>query len=112
MLLSDRTFVDTSKVRDFQKAGIFYVLVVAGLHVGAIALVPFWAGRKLRISPLVTIVFTLALLLAYVALVKQPPRCCAGTSEIERFCFREMRRGRLSGKFLRSKDRRQCTSTC
>jgi competence protein ComEC len=73
MLLGDRSFVDTAEATDFQKAGIFHVLVVAGLHVSAIAILLFWAGRRLRLSPSVTIVFTLVLLFSYVAVVEQRP---------------------------------------
>ncbi len=73
MLLGDRSFVDRDEATDFQKTGVFHVLVVAGLHVGALAVFLFWAGRKLRLSPLWTIVFTLTLLAAYVAVVEQRP---------------------------------------
>jgi competence protein ComEC len=73
ILLGDRSFVDSSEATDFQKAGIFHVLVVAGLHVGAIAVLLFWIGRKLRLSPSITILFTLALLFCYVAIVEQRP---------------------------------------
>jgi len=41
MLLGDRSFVDGDEARDFQKTGAFHVLVVAGLHVGAIAVLLF-----------------------------------------------------------------------
>jgi len=44
MLLGDRSFVDRDEARNFQKTGAFHVLVVAGLHVGAIAVVLFWVG--------------------------------------------------------------------
>jgi competence protein ComEC len=37
MLLGDRSFVDQAESVDFQKTGVFHVLVVAGLHVGALA---------------------------------------------------------------------------
>jgi competence protein ComEC len=73
MLLGDRSFVDRSESTDFQKTGVFHVLVVAGLHVGALAAFLFWAGRKLRLSPIASIVFTLTLLFAYVAVVEQRP---------------------------------------
>jgi predicted membrane metal-binding protein len=71
MLLGDRSFVDRDEARDFQKTGAFHVLVVAGLQVGAIALVLFWVGRKLRWSRVWTMALTLLLLLAYVNLVEQ-----------------------------------------
>ena len=73
MLLGDRSFLDRDEITDFQKTGVFHVLVVAGLHVGALAAFLFWAGRKLRLSRLLTIVFSLMLLLAYVAVVEQRP---------------------------------------
>jgi competence protein ComEC len=37
MLLGDRSFVDRDRVVDFQKTGVYHVLVLAGLHVGALA---------------------------------------------------------------------------
>ena len=73
MLLGDRSFVDRSESADFQKTGAFHVLVVAGLHVGAIAFVLFWLGRKLRLSRVWTTLLTLVLLLGYVAVVEQRP---------------------------------------
>jgi Competence protein/Domain of unknown function (DUF4131) len=71
MLLGDRSFVDRDEARDFQKTGAFHVLVVAGLHVGAIAVVLFWVGRKLRWARVWTMALTLLLLLVYVAVVEQ-----------------------------------------
>ena len=71
MLLGDRSFVDQDEAVDFQKTGVFHVLVVAGLHVGALAFALYWAGRKLRLSRLWTMLFTLTTLSAYVAVVEQ-----------------------------------------
>jgi len=47
------------------------VLVVAGLHVGALAFFLYWIGRKLRLSRSATMAFTLTLLFAYVAVIEQ-----------------------------------------
>ena len=71
MLLGDRSFVDRAEATAFQKTGVFHVLVVAGLHVGALAFALYWAGRKLRLSRVWTILFTLTMLSAYVAVVEQ-----------------------------------------
>jgi competence protein ComEC len=38
ILLGDRSFVDRAESVDFQKTGTFHVLVVAGLHLGALAI--------------------------------------------------------------------------
>jgi len=73
MLLGDRSFVERDEAVDFQKTGVFHVLVVAGLHVGALAFFLYWLGRKLRLSRVATMVFTLTLLLAYVAVIEQRP---------------------------------------
>jgi competence protein ComEC len=73
MLLGDRSFAERDEAVDFQKTGVFHVLVVAGLHVGALAFFLYWLGRKLRPSRSATTVFTLTLLLAYVAVIEQRP---------------------------------------
>jgi competence protein ComEC len=73
MLLGDRSFVDRTESADFQKTGAFHGLVVAGRHAGAIAAVLFWAGRKLRLKRSLTMLFTLALLFSYVAVVEERP---------------------------------------
>lgn len=71
MLLGDRSFVDRDEAVDFQRTGVFHVLVVAGLHVGALAVFLYWFGRKLRLSRAWMIFFTLTVLLAYVAVIEQ-----------------------------------------
>ena len=73
MLLGDRSFVDSEAVTAFQKASAYHVLVVAGLHVGAILAALFWACRRLRLSIGVTSVVTLGSLAAYVAIVQDRP---------------------------------------
>lgn len=73
MLLGDRSFVERGEAVDFQKTGVFHVLVVAGLHVGALAFFLYWIGRKLRLSRSATMIFTLTLLFAYVAVIEQRP---------------------------------------
>jgi competence protein ComEC len=73
MLLGDRSFVDREESTNFQKTGVFHVLVVAGLHVGAIAYLLFWLGRRLRLPTIITVTLTLVLLFAYVAMVEQRP---------------------------------------
>jgi competence protein ComEC len=71
MLLGDRSFVDRAESVDFQKTGVFHVLVVAGLHVGALAVFLFWLAKWLRLPRTTKIVLILAVLFAYVAIVEQ-----------------------------------------
>ena len=73
MLLGDRSFVDRSEALDFQKTGVFHVLVVAGLHVGAFAAAIFLLGRKLKLSVVWTALLSIALLVSYVAIIEQRP---------------------------------------
>ena len=70
MLLGDRTFVDRDGSIAFQKTGVFHILVVAGLHVGALAALIFWTSRKLLLTPTLTIFFVVAVLAAYVVVVE------------------------------------------
>jgi ComEC/Rec2-related protein len=70
-VLGDRSFVDQAEAADFQKTGVFHVLVVAGLHVGALAFALYWVGRKVRLSRVWTMLFTLTMLSAYVGVVEQ-----------------------------------------
>ena len=71
MLLGDRSFVDRAEGTDFQKTGVFHILVVAGLHVGALAFALYWVGRRLRLSRMWNMLCTITLLSAYVAVVEQ-----------------------------------------
>jgi len=71
MLLGDRSFVDRAEAVDFQKTGTFHVLVVAGLHVGALAAFLFWVGRKLRLESIAQTLANLVVLAAYVSIVEQ-----------------------------------------
>lgn len=71
MLLGDKSFVDRDESMDFQKTGAFHVLVVAGLHVAAFALLVSWIGRRLRFPHQATVAFTLILLFGYVCVVEQ-----------------------------------------
>jgi len=73
MLLGDRSFIERDRSVDFQKTGVFHVLVLAGLHVGALAAFFFWAGRRLRIPLLPRILITLLVLLAYACTVEDRP---------------------------------------
>lgn len=73
MLLGDRSFIDRAESADFQKTGVFHVLVVAGLHVGALAFFIYWLGKRLRLPNTIATLLLLATLLAYIAVVEQRP---------------------------------------
>jgi len=73
MLLGDRSFVESDVVTAFQKTGAYHVLVVAGLHVGALAVFFFWLGRRLRLSMGTISLITILALAAYVGIVQDRP---------------------------------------
>ncbi len=73
MLLGDRSFVDSDVVTAFQKTAAYHVLVVAGLHVGALVVFLFWFCRRLRFSIAVTSLVTLVALAGYVGVVQDRP---------------------------------------
>jgi competence protein ComEC len=73
MLLGDRTSVESDVMTAFQKTSAYHVLVVAGLHVGALAVFFFWLGRRLRLSMVAVSLLTLVALAAYVGIVQNRP---------------------------------------
>jgi competence protein ComEC len=73
MLLGDRSFVEHDRVVDFQKTGVYHVLVLAGLHVGALAAFFLWAGRRMRLALYPRILLTLLGLVFYACIVEDRP---------------------------------------
>lgn len=73
MLLGDRNFVNSELAESFQKTAAFHVLVVAGLHVGALAVFVFWLCRLLRLPLVATTVITLVVLAGYLGVVQDRP---------------------------------------
>lgn len=73
MLLGDRSFVDAEVVTEFQKTAAYHALVVAGLHVGALAVALFWICRRLHTPLWATSLATLMVLASYAAIVQDRP---------------------------------------
>ena len=73
MLLGDRSFINSSLARAFQKASAYHVLVIAGLHVAVLTLFLFWVCRRLRLSVVATTFVVLTILAGYVAIVQDRP---------------------------------------
>ncbi len=79
MLLGDRSFVDHERIEQFQRTSVYHVLVVSGLHVAALAVFAYWAGRRLRLPRTAVVCVTLLLVAAFVAIVEdRPPVLRAG----------------------------------
>jgi competence protein ComEC len=73
MLLGDRSFVEHDRVVEFQQTGVYHVLVLAGLHVGALTAFFIWAGRRLRLALIPRTLLTLFVLAVYVGIVEDRP---------------------------------------
>ncbi len=73
MLLGDRGFLDHDVAVDFQKTAVYHVLVIAGLHVAALAWFVFLIARWLRLRLEWRIALTVLVLAAFVAVVEDRP---------------------------------------
>ena len=73
MLLGDRGFLQHPVSEEFQKTAVFHVLVLAGLHVAALAGFVYWLARRLRFRPEATILLTLFVLGCFVLIVEDRP---------------------------------------
>ncbi len=73
MLLGDRSFIDREQADRFRETGVYHVLVLAGLHVGMLAALLLWVGRRLRWPLATRTLITLLILGAYVAIVEDRP---------------------------------------
>ena len=73
MLLGDRSFVERDRVIEYQQTGVYHVLVLAGLHVGALTAFFIWAGRRFHLPLISRMLLTLIVLAAYVGIVEDRP---------------------------------------
>ena len=73
MLLGDRSFVDRDRAVEFQETGVYHVLVLAGLHIGALTVFFLWLWKMLRVPLVARILLTIALLAVYVGIVEDRP---------------------------------------
>ncbi len=73
MLLGDRGFLEHPISEKYQRTGVYHVLVVAGLHVAALAAFVFWVARRMRLPMEATLLATMAVLAFYVLVVEERP---------------------------------------
>ena len=71
VLLGDRSSLDSETIESFRKTGLYHLLVIAGLHVGLLALLADWLLRFLRLGQRARRLTVLALLVFYAFLVEQ-----------------------------------------
>lgn len=68
MVIGERSFVSPADRTDFQRAGTYHMLVVAGLHVGILAAFALWLLRLLGCNDVVASAFAMALMFVYAVL--------------------------------------------
>jgi competence protein ComEC len=73
MLLGDRSFLDSEEAEPFRETGAFHILVLAGVHVGIIAALFFWAGKELRLPVSARALMTIAALGFYMGIIEDRP---------------------------------------
>jgi competence protein ComEC len=73
MLLGDRSFVDNEVSDNFRKTSAYHVLVIAGLHVAALAAFVVWVSERLRVRRVYAAFAAIAVIVAYAAIVQDRP---------------------------------------
>jgi competence protein ComEC len=73
MLLGGRSFVEHDRIVEFQRTGVYHLLVLAGLLVGALTAFLIWAGRRLHLGLISKTLLALFVLAAYVGIVEDRP---------------------------------------
>lgn len=65
MVIGERSFIAPEDRMDFQRAGTYHMLVVAGLHVGILAAFALWLMRLLGFSEVIASISAMALIFVY-----------------------------------------------
>jgi len=71
VLLEERSSLDFDTLEGFRRSGLYHLLVIAGLHVGLLAMLAELRLRMLRLGEFTRSVLVLTFLLRYALLVEQ-----------------------------------------
>lgn len=71
VLLGDRSALDSDTIENFRKTGLYHLLVIAGLHVGLLAMIAGVVLRRMPLGETWRSALLLTLLLVYAGLVEQ-----------------------------------------
>lgn len=66
MVIGEQSLLERATRQDFQRTGVFHVLVVSGMNVGILAIFVFWTSRRLRAGRWTATLLTITVTLAYV----------------------------------------------
>ncbi|MBI2678218.1 MAG: ComEC/Rec2 family competence protein [Candidatus Koribacter versatilis] len=73
MLLGETALLDRATRAEFQRTGVFHVLVVSGMNVALLATVVFFTLRRLRLSEILTTLATIVACAGYAFLTEGDP---------------------------------------
>ena len=73
MLLGETRLLDSATRAEFQRTGVFHVLVVSGMNVALLAFVVFWVMRRLRAHEFVATALTMLACIGYAFLTEGDP---------------------------------------
>jgi competence protein ComEC len=65
MLIGERAYIGRDTSVDFQRTGVYHILVVSGMNVGILAFVVFWLLKRMRVGEMGASVATVLLSLGY-----------------------------------------------
>src|SRR5579862_6737450 len=71
VLLGERASLDSDTIENFRKTGLYHLLVIAGLHIGLLALIASFLLRRTRLGQTWRTLLLMAFLLLYALLVEQ-----------------------------------------
>jgi competence protein ComEC len=71
VLLGERASLDSDTIENFRKTGLYHLLVIAGLHIGLLALIAGYALRLLPLGEAWRTTLLVIFLLAYAAVVEE-----------------------------------------
>lgn len=71
MLIGEKSFIERPTRVDFQRSGTYHMLIVAGLHVGILAMFTIWLLRRIGLGDFAASVVTVFIILIYAALTKE-----------------------------------------
>ena len=70
MVVGDKSEIRRDTRQQFQRTGIYHILVVSGMNVGILAAVVFWCLKRLRIGQITASIVTVLLAIAYAVLTE------------------------------------------
>jgi len=71
MIIGEKSFIERPTRVNFQRSGTYHMLIVAGLHVGILAMFTMWLFRRLGIGDFNASALTVFLILIYAALTQE-----------------------------------------